>query len=145
MEKALEQLTMDELVKDIKSNMEKVIQDDLEKCGVTLEHIMMVVNVDTFIAPAGTSRHQVIDIEVTEVLDKDKLNDRSTEWPHGMLKGEEIYKKVGYHILDKACLPYIESGDIKMVGFPKTAEIMYDLDKQIIVRHYFRVTLNRYI
>lgn len=68
-----------------------------------------------------------------------------TECPHGMLKGEETYKKVGYHILDKAYLPYIESGDIKMVGFPKSAEIIYDLDKQIIVRHYFRVTLNRYV
>jgi hypothetical protein len=138
MELVMGKTPIDELTSGIKSNMKRVIKDEFEKCGVTLEHIMMIVDVDE------KTSNKILDIELTVFIDKEKS--KEDKWPRGMLKGANIYSHLGWYIGHEAWLPYIESRDIHIIDVPNSStDIIRYLDKQLVVRYNFIVHLNHYV
>lgn len=128
---------IEELVDGIKSNVKKVIKDEFESCGVTYEHIMILVDADE------KTSNKILDIELTINIDKEKSNE--AEWPRGMLKGANIYSHLGWYIGHESWLPYIESRDIHIIDVPNSStDIIRYLDKQLVVRYNFIVHLNHY-
>lgn len=152
------QTPIEELVDGIKSNAKKVIKDEFESCGVTYEHIMILVDInkeasvsyisteneDGSITTVKEPLNKILDIELTILIDKDKS--KEAEWPRGMLRGENIYSHLGWYIGHEAWLPYIESYDIHIIDFPNSGtDIIRYLDNQLVVRYNFIVHLNHYV
>ncbi len=135
---------IEEIVDGIKSNIKRVIKDEFESCGVTYEHVMILVDVNKE-GSAKESLNKMLDIELTINIDKDKS--KEAKWPRGMLKDRNIYAHIGRYISHEAWLPYIESRDIHMISIPKSGstDIIRYLDDQLVVRYNYIVHLNHYV